>query len=476
MAAACSPAPKAKKTPEPGQHYRLFFIADLRGELEPCGCTLEPLGGLARLASYLEARKEPGIVPVLITHGDLVSPGKVRAATLPQVRASGVFLQQALMRLGLVASGSGDEDLKLEAEFDALETVDGMPWLRRGQTLRAQGLQLIRDGSTAKPISADRPALLFFDGDRAEAKAQSAALAARGVDLLILPNGGENAALIDLGHGLLALQGGERGQHVIEVDLIWRGKGKLLRLQGAGERQAELEAISTRIEGLIKQRDRAKVRQKPAMLVAARTKQVERAKKKRAQLLASPLPSPPKTGNLISVRRLPLDSNITEDASMTAAVTKHHRTISDLNQRLENSRPCPAPAAADQARFIGSKACRACHAPAYAFWQKTPHAHAWATLEAKGRTYDYSCVGCHSAGFDQPEGFCRVSQAGDRVNVGCENCHGAGSLHAAQGDKRLIDRAVPQSRCTTCHHPPHTNTFVYADRLKRIIGSGHGAP
>jgi hypothetical protein len=132
VSGACTPAPQT--TPKAEQSFRLFFIAELRGELEPCGCTLEPLGGLARLASYLKARQAPGVVPVLIAHGDLISPGKVRAATLPQVRASGVFLQESLLSLGLAASGSGDNDDQLDAEFDALETVKKMPWLRRGQS------------------------------------------------------------------------------------------------------------------------------------------------------------------------------------------------------------------------------------------------------------------------------------------------------------------------------------------------------
>ncbi len=476
VSVGCPTTPKTTEPVATSLHYRLFFVADLRGELEPCGCTLEPLGGLARLASYLTSREEPGVTPILITHGDLISPGKVRAATLPQVRTSGMFLQRSLMQLGLVAAGSGDQDRHLDAEFDALETVADMPWLRPGQTRMAHGLQLIRDGKKAQPVAPDTPALLFFDGDLKQARAEASRLAARGIDLLILPHGSDSNTLIDLGHGLLALHGGERGQHLVEGNLLWRGQCSLARLPGAGERQADIDAISTRIDGLIKQRDRAKVRGKPAALVAARTAQIERAKEQRTNKLAQALPAAPKTGNFISAQRLPLDSKIAEKASMTAAIASHHRTISELNKRLEKTRPCPDPAPADQARYTGSKTCQTCHPQAYELWSKTPHAHAWATLEAKGRTYDYSCVSCHSAGFDQPEGFCRVSEAGDRVNVGCENCHGPGSLHAATGNKKMIQRAVPESTCKGCHHPPHTNTFIYTDRVSRILGPGHGQP
>ena len=160
---------------------------------------------------------------------------------------------------------------------------------------------------------------------------------------------------------------------------------------------------------------------------------------------------------------------------MNQAIQAHHRAISTLNKKLEKNRECKAPVAADQPSYIGSAACQGCHAQAYALWKTTPHAKAWATLENKGRTYDYTCVGCHSAGFDEPGGFCRISEAGDRVNVGCESCHGPGSLHAASGNKALIKRQVPVEGCTNCHHPPHTNTFVYTDRLKRVLGPGHEA-
>jgi cytochrome c553 len=37
-----------------------------------------------------------------------------------------------------------------------------------------------------------------------------------------------------------------------------------------------------------------------------------------------------------------------------------------------------------------------------------------------------------------------------------------------------IQRQVTLATCAKCHHPPHTNTFDFADRLARIVGPGHG--
>ena len=468
---SCS-STKVSSEPQPS-HYRLFILTQLQGELEPCGCSLEPLGGLARLATYLDQHKDPAQTPVLIAHGDLISPGKVSVGSVPQIRKAGEFLQRQLLGLGLVISGFGEDDEALERDAKALRTVTETPWLERDALRTAQGIQFVRGRITQK-LDPKRPVVMLFDGDLKEAKAQAAALQAAGVDLVIPSKPHEEPAISELAEGLYALVGGERGQKLLDVTLTWRG-GSLIRLEGAGERQAALDAMQARIEGLVKQRDRAKVRQKPPALLAARTAQVERAKAQRKRLLETPLPKPPEQGSSLSGQRVPLDSSIAQNETMNQAIQSHHRAISTLNKQLESTRQCPQTDAPDQAQYVGSVACQGCHQEAYALWKKTPHAQAWATLEQKGRTYDYTCVGCHSAGFEQPGGFCRVSEAGARVNVGCESCHGPGSLHIAQAGKGPIKRKVSAEDCTQCHHPPHTNTFVYEDRLQRVLGPGHQA-
>jgi hypothetical protein len=455
-----------------GQHYRIFYVAELRGELEPCGCTLEPLGGLARLASYLESRRQPGFIPLLIAHGDLISGVDVGESKLAQLQASGDFLQAQLVALGLNGAGDGPHDRVFALASGAMGERYIPP---SGQRLVGE-VQIYRSGALLKDVDPKRLAIMLFDGDLAEARKQAKELAQKGVDLLLLAEGDEASGLQDVGHGLLAVSGGERGQQVIEVDLVWRGDGSLQRYESAQQRRVDLAAMESRIEGLVRRRDRAKVRQKPAALIAARSQQIEKAKAARFELFSATLPQPPPTGNSIASQRVPLDSSISEDESMKTKVQAHHRSISILNKSLEKNRKCPPPPELGSAVYLGSQACRSCHSSAYDFWKKTPHAHAWATLQKKGRTYDYNCVSCHSAGFDEAEGFCRVSEAGDRINVGCENCHGPGSLHAASGDKTKIKRAVPAAVCTNCHHAPHTNTFVYSDRLSRIVGPGHGAP
>ena len=478
--ASCTHEKPASKTTKPASttpHYRLFFLSDVKGELEPCGCTLEPLGGLARLASYLKERTEPGVTPVLLTHGDLRAHGSISKGAQPQLEASARFLQTQLISLGLKASGDGPGDRQLGDLYKSLVSQPNLPHLKGGEVRVVDGLKIMRGSSETTPNpTAQGPAVMLFDGDLEAARKAAPKLAKAGIQLLLLNQGASSSSLVQLGHGVFAVQGGERGQHVVEINWVWRGQGSSKHHQGEAGRTTELAALQQRLDGLIAQRDRAKVRQKPKALIDARHAQVEQVKAQRQRLLKAPLPKLPESGNFLTISRIPLDSKVEENKRMSDKVQNHHRAISALNKKLESTRECPPQAGADQALYIGSQSCQGCHPQAYDLWKKTPHAHAWDTLVQRGRTYDYNCVSCHSSGFDLPEGFCRVSEAGDRINVGCESCHGPGSTHAQTGAKSAIQRDVSEAQCQTCHHPPHTNTFVYADRIKRILGPGHGAP
>ena len=101
------------------------------------------------------------------------------------------------------------------------------------------------------------------------------------------------------------------------------------------------------------------------------------------------------------------------------------------------------------------------------------------TLVVDGKDKDRSCVGCHSVGFGEPGGPCKTSDVA-RLGLGgvqCESCHGPGSKHAATSDPRDLVRVPDEALCRSCHHVPHiptTDSFVMRERLRRILGKGHG--
>jgi hypothetical protein len=92
------------------------------------------------------------------------------------------------------------------------------------------------------------------------------------------------------------------------------------------------------------------------------------------------------------------------------------------------------------AHYIGSDKCQQCHQPAFAVWQKSKHAQAFQTLvNAKRpslRQFDGECVICHVTGFEYNTGYRNDVTTLNLKDVGCENCHGPGSEHVDNKNRK----------------------------------------
>ena len=109
-----------------------------------------------------------------------------------------------------------------------------------------------------------------------------------------------------------------------------------------------------------------------------------------------------------------------------------------------------ANAGADKAAFTSVLVCNKCHEHQTKAWAKTPHAKSLKSLKPgqrveaklkakldpdKDYTNDTKCLGCHTTGFGKPGGYDPASPDKFLARVGCESCHGAGSLfRVAHGD------------------------------------------
>jgi len=116
------------------------------------------------------------------------------------------------------------------------------------------------------------------------------------------------------------------------------------------------------------------------------------------------------------------------------------------------------------AKYVGSKACKMCHGDQHKAWEEMKHSKAFDVLteeqvktgkDDKGR----ACVSCHTTGYGNG-GFTDVEKTPDLKNVGCESCHGAGSLHKAAMLKAMATEEVPEDKqisksvgCVQCHNP-----------------------
>ena len=126
---------------------------------------------------------------------------------------------------------------------------------------------------------------------------------------------------------------------------------------------------------------------------------------------------------------------------------------------------------------VGADACRPCHQKEYDQWSRTPHAVAFAVLAKDGRSGDPECLRCHTTGFGLLRGFGDAMATAVLTGVQCETCHGPGSLHAKDPQKKGLIVSSPKTElCTSCHHPPHVEAFDPKEKLQLVLGPGHGQP
>lgn len=139
----------------------------------------------------------------------------------------------------------------------------------------------------------------------------------------------------------------------------------------------------------------------------------------------------------------------------------------------------------NQVSFVGSEKCKDCHKADYAIWDKSRHSTAFSKLEESrkpsNRQFDPECVQCHTTGYGYRTGFVDEKKTEHLLNVGCESCHGPGSLHVADpknvqfqlamspwkekaGDRLPdpgVEKAIDLQTCQKCHDVDNDPYFKF---------------
>lgn len=123
------------------------------------------------------------------------------------------------------------------------------------------------------------------------------------------------------------------------------------------------------------------------------------------------------------------------------------------------------------AEYVGTEKCKKCHDESYKVWAKSKHAHAYQSLvEAKRpslRQFDGECVVCHVVGFEYTSGFANEKATPNLKNVGCESCHGPGSLHVKNQNVNKTDKKLNELM-NPFRAPPNENQQQKDARLLRL--------
>jgi hypothetical protein len=179
------------------------------------------------------------------------------------------------------------------------------------------------------------------------------------------------------------------------------------------------------------------------------------------------------------------------------AQTKHELQVLPPVANLKN------PGGPGEPTYVGSERCKKCHEAAYDVWKNTPHSHAYQKLvEAKGpanRQFDAECIVCHTVGFGRQGGFASADRTPHLENVGCESCHGPGSLHVKNSSdpewqKRMNlawwkdpDKPLPAAEenrrlgrindfCQKCHDIDNDVTWAHGGFSKKWPKIAHPTP
>ena len=473
---AASPAAGRRPAAVP-DHVTLVYAADVAGYLEPCGCSQDQRGGLARAAAALARIRAEGQPVLFVGGGDLLFESAPSAESRAQDLLKARAVAQAFRKMGLAATVAGERDLFAGAAFASEVGLRFAPArlgaVGFGDLGRVPGapvrVGVVHEGGT-------RAALLRAE----EAKRAGVILvfASHRDDLLA---DDVNRALLDAPVPVVQVQG--RGQSLARVDLFLRGDRSrgFAVVTGAAERDEEVDLAEERRLEYLRRREGA-LAAGQAELARALAAKIAELEARARELRTRPLPEPPADRPSLRVSFVPLVPSMPEDGDVRAIVTRYYREVAKRNLALARSagKPCPAPAAGSPS-YIGAESalpgeagsCRTCHAAAYDQWKTTPHAAAFETLSRVGRQYDLDCISCHVTGWQKPGGACNVAATRGRTDVQCEACHGPASLHAADPPGH-IERAPSEERCRSCHTPERSTHFEFTSYRQRVIGPGHG--
>jgi len=166
---------------------------------------------------------------------------------------------------------------------------------------------------------------------------------------------------------------------------------------------------------------------------------------------------------MIEVAKLPEDPALADELTKLKAQIASDQRKKQLERELQVSEGVVL----GQDRFLGNETCARCHGVDIAWWEKDPHAHAFATLEKQGKQNDASCLPCHVTGHGIAGGFGAAGTTTDMRNVQCESCHGMGTLHDWTG----ASTPVSEGTCKTCHVPEWSPQWNFTEYMAKL---GHG--
>ena len=489
--------------------FTLIALAEMRGQIGPCGCTSDPLGDLSRTAKLVETARAGGPVLVLDAGSLLYSKSPVPDHLAAQEELKADLLARTYkdkLKIGAIGLGpmdvpNGPDKLRMPRQVvnlpaDAKFPVEAPHIIDVGGAkvgvFGVIALDTIPALAVTDPAASGKAAIAKLRGDGAQivvalVQASSKKDAVQllrglpGVDLAVAglglaapePERVESEAT-KVGDAWMVIPA-NRGQVISRLEVVVRGAGPLVDAGGqaaATQKIAYLDKQIHQLDADLKTFDADPAADKA--FVKAKHDERDRFVAERAALAANPV-NKPQSGNYFTLEQVKINKALACDLEVQGYVTSFFRAAGDVNVKAAAGRSPPD--AKGGPTYVGSAACDDCHGDAVAFWRKTRHAHAWETLVERGQQFDFDCIGCHVTGWEKPGGS-NLANTDKLRDVQCETCHGPASVHIAKGGEErpsAIIRVPADTLCATqCHTKEHSDTFQHDAYLRDIVGPGHG--
>lgn len=482
---------------------RLFFVSDLAGAIEPCGCVKDQLGGMDHFAALVAKEKAGASASAVLALGpthfmdvaiaaDRKNQETKKAVAIAHcLEAAGLkywvpgkndwvngqsiwkdlngdsalsgkvgFLEGGGLKVGIIGVTAQIEGLSSKPPADVVkERIDEA---KKGGANAIVVLAAVGRGE-AKRIADVNPDVLAVVVANVEAKGEEAiksSPAERIGDTLVIQTANhlQTVATLDL------YAGGGRGEKKAGLVKIADGSGI--------DRIKKREELSSRINEL---RERVATWETDKSVdpkdVAARKADMQKLEAERDALDEAPPPAV--TGPFYKYAMHEIREKLGADDKVKAKMLAYYKQVNDENKEAFKDKKPIAPAKGEP-KYVGVDLCTNCHEDAKKVWDGTKHAKAYETLSSQFKEYNLDCVSCHVTGFDKPGGS-TVTHVSELKNVQCEVCHGPGENHAKAPEKVKMPIVKPSAEsCTSCHTPPHVHTFDAKAKMADILGPGHG--
>ncbi len=452
----------------------LVLTADQHGYLSPCGCSEPQKGGLERRYNFLRMLKERGWPVVAVDLGNV--PQAEAPAGLPNKQGliKYRYAMQAMKEMGYTAVGLGDHEASMPlltalAEFalnepkprvvsaDLLDRDNNYP----GMTKSWQQADAIPGMNLKVGVTAALGPSVY---DKVKAKDPSA----------------------KFGNSAPALRTVLKEMDAAKIDLpILMYMGTVVKAPGGAEAEATACAKAfPQFPLIVAEDDSDLARSSPLWATdaktGAKTMLVSLGYKGKAVGVVGVFPAS-RAASAPGGRPFELRYQLVEMGPEFATpkdrekggpildlMEEYTKELKDQNYLAQypqvkhpNQLQDPMP------KYVGTARCRDCHASAYKVWAESKHHDAYQTLVDKkrpsNRQYDPECIVCHTVGFGYVSGFKSEKATAKLENVGCESCHGPGSLHANDANNPAL-----RAEMNPWKVPPNETAVQKERRLQRI--------